>query len=407
MTSKLSWRALAVFTLSYVFAALAANCIGPLAPFLQEELGFTKGNIGLFTTSIYLSAALSSIPAGWLADHWGVQKTLLIGLVMQPIFTCGLLTGLFPWMLLFMFLSGIGYGVVNPATSKGVMVWFSSNLRGTAMAVKQSGFTLGGMLAGVILPPIAVLFGWQRSILTAAGLLFLGAFIAYIFCPTKQDEFIQNKTGNENKSNPSNSQLSSWNRKPIIFWSIIMIFFAAVQQAGTTFLVIYLVEKVGYTKVTAGMFFSLALVSGGIGRIAWGWVSDFWFKGDRKKVLIIVGLIAAAMCIIFGFVPAGINSGLLGLIVFLFGFTAIGYNAVFLTMVAEIAGKENSGKAIGLSLLVGYPGAIFGPPAFGLIVDFTGTYLTAWLIFGGVLALVNLITIFYRLKLPGSSCQES
>ncbi|HBQ29157.1 MAG TPA: hypothetical protein DD719_07215 [Desulfotomaculum sp.] len=405
MTNKHSWQALTVFTLSYIFAALAANSIGPLAPFLQEELGFTKGNIGLFTASIYLAAALSGIPSGWLADHLGVRKALVIGLVIQAILTCGLLTGLLPWMLLFMFLSGIGYGVVNPATGKGVMVWFSSTLRGTAMAVKQSGFTLGGVLAGVILPPIAVLFGWQKSILTAVGLLFLGAFIAYIFCPTKQDEFIQNKTENENKPNSSNSQPSSWDRKAIIFWSIIMIFFAAVQQAGTTFLVIYLVEKIGYTRVAAGMFFSLALVSGGIGRIAWGWVSDFWFKGDRKKVLIIVGLIAAAMCIILGFVPAGINPVLLGLIVFLFGFTAIGYNAVFLTLVAEVAGKENSGKATGLSLTIAYLGAIFGPPVFGLIVDFTHAYLVAWLIFGGVLALATLSTIFYRFKLSTSSYQ--
>ncbi|KFI38203.1 hypothetical protein HY02_05400 [Peptococcaceae bacterium SCADC1_2_3] len=178
MTNKHSWQALTVFTLSYIFAALAANSIGPLAPFLQEELGFTKGNIGLFTASIYLAAALSGIPSGWLADHLGVRKALVIGLVIQAILTCGLLTGLLPWMLLFMFLSGIGYGVVNPATGKGVMVWFSSTLRGTAMAVKQSGFTLGGVLAGVILPPIAVLFGWQKSILTAVGLSFRKKFTA-------------------------------------------------------------------------------------------------------------------------------------------------------------------------------------------------------------------------------------
>ena len=42
-------------------------------------------------------------------------------------------------------LSGLAYGFVNPATSKGVLDWIPAHRRGTAMGLKQSGVPFGGV----------------------------------------------------------------------------------------------------------------------------------------------------------------------------------------------------------------------------------------------------------------------
>jgi len=38
---------------------------------------------------------------------------------------------------------GIGYGMINQISTKGIMLWFSSRLRATAMGIKQTGVILG------------------------------------------------------------------------------------------------------------------------------------------------------------------------------------------------------------------------------------------------------------------------
>ena len=82
--------------------------------------------------------------------------------------------------VLALFLMGIGYAMVNPATGRGVLAWYPSSRRGTAMGIKQFGVPLGGIFAagnGVLATSIP----WQSLMLGIACLiLFNGAFCFYL-----------------------------------------------------------------------------------------------------------------------------------------------------------------------------------------------------------------------------------
>ncbi|KFN39861.1 hypothetical protein KN63_01345, partial [Smithella sp. F21] len=73
------------------------------------------------------------------------------------------------------------------------------------------------------------------------------------------------------------------------------------------------------------------------------------------------------------------------------GFTFMGWNALFITFTAEIAGPALVGLVTGLTITVSWTGIIAGPPLFGLIADKVG-YSWSWVMLTifGVLCAISL-----------------
>lgn len=389
------WRALGVFTVVYMLSGFLGMGVAPLAPFIQEDMGLSRTELGLFISLLYLGSICTGLLAGWLSDRWSIYKILITGLLVQ-----GILIGsvwkvsLFPVMLVLFFLAGFGYGTVNPATSKGIIFWFPPERRATAMAVKQMGFTVGSMLASVSLPVLANSTGWRKSILAASVLALICGLASFLAYPAHAE---RGRMAVSLTTEKQRVLKNAWIGE-VIAWSLIGIFFAALQGAGTAYLAVYLVEKFSYSTVAAGFFLAVAQGSGALGRVLWGWASDNWFK-NRQKEIVCIGFIAAAVSVLLGVLPQNTPHFLIGFLAAVFGFTAIGYNAVFLTLVGEVAGPDKAGQATGLAITIAYLGIIAGPPVFGMIADLTNDYVISWIVYGVVLAAVNCAALVYmRLK---------
>ncbi len=394
-------RLLVIFTGTYFIAALAVLSFAPLLPFIQEDLLLDKTHLGFFISAAYLGAMLAGFPCGWMADRCGVILTISVGLVLQGVFLAitAAISSFF-WMIFAVFIAGAGFGAVNPATSKGIINWFPAEFRSTAMAVKQMGFTAGTMGSAAILPAFAISIGWRSAVFLVAVFVFLCGIVTYFIYPSE----IRNNDGPQ-KHHPSNARLlpmqteaqAIWKHNQILFWSTICIFYAIVQTSGTTYLAVYMVDHFQYSKVMAGLFLSITQGGGVLGRIVWGRISDIYFADNRDTELILLGFIAAAASIALGALPGGANSVLVGFIAVVFGFTAIGYSALYLTLIGELAGQENAGRAIGASITIAYTGVVLGPVLFGLGVDNIG-FQNAWIGIGLMLILVLLATIHINNK---------
>jgi ACS family hexuronate transporter-like MFS transporter len=70
----------------------------------------------------------------------------------------------------FRFMLGIGEGLNWPGASKTVAEWFPKQERSVAVAIFDSGSSIGGALAALVIPLIALAFGWRWSFV-ASGLL--------------------------------------------------------------------------------------------------------------------------------------------------------------------------------------------------------------------------------------------
>jgi len=95
-----------------------------------------------------------SLPAGWIADRWGVLPSMVGG---QALIAIGLVTVAgshsFTPLVVLMIAAGAGYGILNPTTTKAGIAWFPRRQRGTVTGLKQVGLPLGGAIGASLLPP--------------------------------------------------------------------------------------------------------------------------------------------------------------------------------------------------------------------------------------------------------------
>jgi ACS family hexuronate transporter-like MFS transporter len=101
--------------------------VGPLgipsiAPLIRESLDLSVTQAGSFLSAYYIGPVLMSLPAGWLADRWGVRGTMILGQALIAI-GLGAVAPSFSFMIIILVLAGAGYGVLNPTTTKAGMAW--------------------------------------------------------------------------------------------------------------------------------------------------------------------------------------------------------------------------------------------------------------------------------------------
>jgi sugar phosphate permease len=377
--------------------------IPPLTPFLRDELHLTHAQVGMLTSFLYIGVVAASLLFGWVSDSLGERWALILGLGIQGVFMIG-----FAWIHTFLLggiillLSGIGYSSVNPATTKGVVRWFPSQGRATAMGVKQTGIPLGGILAAFTLPPLASSFGWRTSVI-------LVGVISLIFIPAVRIGMPPAPTLADQRSGMRWGQLREvLSNRSIVALSVMGIFLAGAQLSIITHLVLYLKNEYLFSSVLAGIYLAVAQVGGTAGRIGWGLISDFLARGRRKLILGIIGALAVIQLLLLSRIDPSISGGLLFLFIGLLGSTTVGYHGVLFGLMGEIVRKEVVGLATGFSLTITFLGIVLFPPLFGHLVDRLGSYGRAWdmLALSWVVALF-ILTFFVEEKELSAKLQAS
>ncbi len=77
-------------------------------------------------------------------------------------------------------LLGFVQGVVTPATSQVVSRFTAARTAGIIMAIRQSAIPTGSMLAGLVMPILAIYWGWHDALLVLAA---VSAGLAIILLP--------------------------------------------------------------------------------------------------------------------------------------------------------------------------------------------------------------------------------
>jgi predicted MFS family arabinose efflux permease len=384
--------------LALIMAVQTASNFGALglpalAPLLRDDLGLTRQEAGSFLSAFYVGGALTSFPAGWLADRLGVRWTLVAG---QGLVAAGfaLMTRAPDYLTLLaaVVLAGVGFGTVNPTSTKGVLVWFPARSRATVVGVKQAGFPLGGALGALTLPALALRagYGWRGALGVAAALIALSAVVAGL--AYREPARTAGAKGTELRPRPRNVLRSC----PIWLVSWATFLFAAVQVSWISYAPLYLSEVVGLSALGAGAVLGLAQAGGILGRVGFGVLSDRLLGGRRLAVLLGAGVASGALCLATGMLAPGSGSAALGLVALGFGVAGIGWNGVHHTLVAEIAGRESAATAVGLCLAVSSLGVIAGAPLVGAVADRVGSYAPAWTGLAGAMGLAVLLLFGVR-----------
>lgn len=370
------WTLLTVLTCSYGLGAFGMLGVSPLSPALMQGFSLSRLDVGLIVPSIYLGGLLFSVPGGHLADRWGVRPTFLGGLALGGL---GLLaSALVPGFALYLFClfcSGAGWSVVNPVLGKAIVDLFPVQERGVAMGIKQMGLTLGGVVAALVLPPIAAVWGWRAAMAACAVGVSFPVFAAWRpLAPLARPPRRHPPAGPRAQGN------WWWARRP----ALLAVFAAGaglgmVQSAVLAYLPLFSVQALGFTPVGAGMLVAASQAGGAVARLTLGAASDRW-GGRRPPWLVFTSALAAVIFLAYAWLPA--TAALpAALLAFAAGVGAYGWVGIYFIISAEAGGAAHSGLLSGVAFAAIVVGLLAGAPIFGLILEAFDTYAMAWTFF--------------------------
>ena len=277
-------------------------------------------------------------------------------------------TGVYGWIFALFLLASLGAPGSQLGGSKAIAAWFPPGRRGAAMGVRQTGVPLGGLIAALLLPLVAVRSGWASG-LTLAGTVTLGSVLAFaLFYREPPRDVIPSPRPSPRHLLQDRNFLSATGYAFV---------FVCAQGCSTSYLALYLHEEAGMSAVRAGTYLALLQVGGVAGRIGWGAVSDR--VGRRTPVMRLVGLVCVGSSAAMAFVGRGTPGAGVALLAVLLGASAMGWNGLHLTYITESVGLGGAATGIGASLTIAFVGAFLAPPLFGLAADLTGSYRYSWL----------------------------
>jgi MFS transporter, NNP family, nitrate/nitrite transporter len=340
--------------------------LGPLAPFLSQQLQLTAYQKGLLTAIPLLGGALFRPLLGVLGELLGERKTGLLGLAFTIV---PLVIGWrfahsaahFYFLGFLLGIAGASFAVALPIAGR----WYPPEYQGLVLGIAGAGNS-GTLIATLFAPRLAQRFGWSAAfglaVLPVVAVLILFSMLA--------------------KDSPNRDAPPQWRdyaallREPDAGWFCFFYSFTFGGFVGlASFLTTFFHDQYALSKVQAGDFTAVVVLAGSFLRPIGGCLSDR-IGGYRLLLLLLTGV--AACLTLAGRLPA-----LWLEVLFLFltmGMLGMGNGAVFQLVPQRFS--ERLGVLTGLVGAAGGLGGFFLPFLLGAIKQRTGQYAVGIFLFG-------------------------
>ena len=171
---RIRWWIVWTLFFSTVTNYISRQTFSVLAPLITAQFHLSHTDLAKILGAFQISYAVTWLLGGIFLDAVGTR----IGLALAVIFwsVVNILTGFATSVVgfaSFRFLLGIGEGFNWPGASKAVAEWFPSQERSLAVAIVDSGSSVGGAVAALVIPLIALAFGWRWAFIFLEGLGFI------------------------------------------------------------------------------------------------------------------------------------------------------------------------------------------------------------------------------------------
>ncbi|MCU5323182.1 MULTISPECIES: MFS transporter [Bacillus cereus group] len=395
MNSTYKWVMLIVATIAQTTATLITYGVGVFALFWKEEYALTNMESGLLVSVVNVGPLFCMLFVGRLLDQYNEKIVISISsfLLGSSLLLTNIVSG-FNGLLFVLLLIGMFYSVSQPGGSKVILKWFPKENRGLAMGIRQAGIPIGGALAGVLIPFLAIQYNVTYAINSMACICIIGGLLFFMFY---KEPYVQVD------ARKGCIKISFWTQLkvvickkelyPIYITGICMI---SLQMVLVGHFMKFLAGEQSITSIVAGTVFSVMFFSGMIGRIALAAISDVFYKGNRRIPLFIAVCASIGLILLLVMNIHTITSGVLYSISALLGFFSIGWFSLFIAEVAELASEESVGITVSVALTLNQIAIIVAPVLFGYIVDEKG-YAYAWLCIV-VLLSISAVSLYRKTK---------
>ena len=360
-------RAMIILCLAGGVAALDAQALFYLSPFVTRDLAITNSQLGVLSAAVLVTWALSGFATSVLSDQLGRRK--------QYVIAAFVLFGLFSFMsgiaksFLMLFaarlLIGVAEGPIVPLTQSIMMDESSPHRRGVNMGVVQSFGTqlVGSSLSPILLVYIATAFDWRRSFFIAGIPGFCIALIVAYF--VREPQRIRKPTRPGGGLARAQLQVRDLLRhRNIRLCALLSVFLNAWYFGLLTFLPLFLVRLRHFAPTEM----SYVMASAGIGAMVSAVVVPLLSDRFGRRPIMMVFAIVGAIGPLGALVP---HASLVFIMTLIFlGSWAHGLLPLCIGTVPLESVPTRDTAACGLTMLVGMIcGGIAGPGLFGYLAD--------------------------------------
>jgi MFS family permease len=368
-----------LLTLALLINYIDRGNLATAGPLLLNELKLSSTQLGTLLSAFYIAYAVAMVPAGWLADRYGAKLVLGIGVATWSVAT--FMTGFvhsFAALLVLRLLLGLGESPIMPGTSKLIRTRVGSARIGLANGVVGFGYQIGpavGTFAGGLLMarlgwrPVFMLFG-------ALSLLWLLPWTR-----VRINDEISRDRGTSDEAPRFGAilrQRALWGASLGNFGLNYSFFFTLA------WLPTYLVKARGFSMdemaQIAAPAYALCAVTAVIGGL---WIDRCTrvegSSSGAQKWLMVFGYLSSLVAMV-GMALLPRNGSIACLYVYeLFG----GLASPCLYAAAQIfAGPAATARWVGVQNLCGILPGIIAPALTGVLIDASGSYVSAFVVAG-------------------------
>ena len=163
-------RTLAAISVAHWVSHFHLFVLPMLFPFLKEQLGVGYIELGFALTVSGVVSGLTQAPIGYLADHIGARKVLLIGLTVGgfALIMLGLHLS-YPWLIASAALLGLANSVYHPADYAILSAHMDEARMGRAFSIHTFAGFLGGAVAPAIMATLVGTVGGLGALIVAGA----------------------------------------------------------------------------------------------------------------------------------------------------------------------------------------------------------------------------------------------
>ena len=387
---------LAATTINYI----DRQVLGVLAPDLGRIIGWNEIQYGYIVTAFQAAYAIGYVCAGAFIDRVGVRigYALAIGVWSLAAMGHSLASTALGFGVARFFL-GLGEAGNMPAAVKTVAEWFPRRERALATGIFNAGTSVGAVLAPLLVPIVAVTWGWQAAFVFTSVLsaTWLVVWLKVYRSPGRQEPTASSEGGRPAAvaAKPSWMELL---RHPQA-WAFIAgkVITDPIWWIFLFWLPKFLNQEYGLTLLKLGPPLIVIYLMADVGSVAGGWLAGRFLRRGwsanraRKMTMLVCALTVTPIALSFQAHSLWLAVGLIGLA------TAAhqGWSVNLFSLPADLFPQRAVASVVGLG---GFGGAVSGmlfSTLTGFLLQTTGSYIpifilaaTAYLV---ALAVINVL----------------
>ena len=383
--------------------------LGLLAPMLQVKIGWDEKQYAYIGTAFLVAYAIGLPVMGRLIDRIGARSGYSIAIAIWSLaaISHALVRSVLGFGIV-RFALGLGESGNFPAAIKTVAEWFPKKERALATGIFNSGTNAGATIAPLVVPWIAIRFGWQFAFLVTGffSAVWIGCWLA-IYRKPQEDTRLSPAELSYILSDPAEAGAQlSWSELLVhrqtwafllgkfltdpIWWFFLFWlpkFFSTVH--GVSLLGLGLPLVIVYNSATVGSVFG--------GWLAARFMKAGWSVNRARKTAMLICAIAVVPVVL----AAKVHSLWGAVIVISIAVAAHqGWSANLFTLVSDLFPKNAVASVVGLGSFGGAIGGALIATFTGFLLQLTHSYVPIFFIAGFIylLALAVIQSLSPRLE---------